>query len=83
MAQAVQVNVGDQLFEREDGRAFGAVVAVHPNDLTVAIEAHGPLSLPAAAVRAVHDGKVIVDVRRLPAEVQHSIAHAHDRENQY
>jgi hypothetical protein len=83
MAKSVQVEVGDQLFEREDGRAFGAVMEVHANELRVDIENFGPVALPAAAVRAAHDGKVIVDVSELPADIRERIAHAHDRENQY
>ena len=83
MAQSVQVQVGDQLFAREDGRPFGAVAEVHPSELQVNIENFGPYTLRAEAVRAAHDGKVIVDVSQLPSDIQDKIAHAHDRENQY
>ena len=83
MTQSVQVQVGDKLFEKEDGRPFGAVMEVHAHDLVVDIEGSGPTTLAAAAVRAVHDAKVIVDVAQLPSELRERIAHAHDRETAY
>ncbi|MDB4991752.1 MAG: hypothetical protein JWN04_6930 [Myxococcaceae bacterium] len=83
MTQNVQVQVGDKLFESEDGRAFGAVMEVHAHELLVDIEGSGPTTLAASAVRAVHDAKVIVDVPQLSRELQERIAHAHDRETLY
>lgn len=83
MVQSVRVRVGDQLFDREDGEAFGAVVEVHAHELLVNIEGHGQLLLPAASVRAVHDGKIIINTSTLSSEIQQRIAHAHDRETDY
>lgn len=83
MTVSVQVQVGNKLFAKEDGSPFGAVMEVHENGLLVDIEGAGPTALPAFAVRAVHDGKVIVDVTKLPPDVQQSIMHAHDQENRY
>ena len=82
MTQSVPVKIGDQLFDREDGAAFGAVVGVHEHELLVEIEGVGQSVLPAGAVRAVHDGKLIVDISQLPAELRKSIQHAHDRETE-
>jgi hypothetical protein len=82
MTQQVPVKIGDQLFQREDGEAFGAVVGVHAHELLVEIEGVGQAVLPAAAVRAVHDGKVVVDVNRLTADLRLSIQRAHDRETE-
>jgi hypothetical protein len=83
MTKSVQVQVGDQLFEHEDGQAFGAVLAVRPHELLVNIEGAGQVLLPAAAVAAVHDGKVVVDSSALTPELQQQIRHAHDRETEY
>ena len=83
MTKSVQVQVGDQLFETEDGESFGAVLAVHPHELLVDIEGAGQVLLPAPAVRAVHDGKVVVDTSALPPDLQERIKHAHDRETEY
>jgi hypothetical protein len=82
MSQQVPVKIGDQLFQREDGAAFGAVVGVHEHELLVEIEGVGQSVLPAGAVRAVHDGKLIVDISQLPAELRKSITHAHDSETE-
>ena len=80
MTQRVSVKIGDQLFQREDGEAFGAVVGVHEHELLVEIEGHGQAVLPGVAVRSVHDGKLIVDIAELPAALQRDIKRAHDRE---
>lgn len=83
MGKSVPVEIGDQLFEREDGSAFGAVVEVHPHSLLVDIEGYGQVVLAAAAVKSVHDGKLIIDTSALPPELQDKIAHAHDSETEY
>ena len=83
MTTKVRVTVGDQLFTREDGLPFGAVTAVRAHDLSVDIEGFGIAVLPAAAVRAVHDGKVMVDANQLPPDMQRMIEHVHDRETEY
>ena len=80
MPQRVAVKIGDQLFQREDGAAFGAVVGIHAHELLVEIEGVGQAVLPGSAIKAVHDGKLIVDISLLPAPLRTSIKHAHDRE---
>ena len=82
MTEHVAVKIGDQLFQSEDGQAFGAVVGVHAHELLVEIEGVGQAVLPGGSVRAVHDGKLIVDISLLPAALQKSIRHAHDRETE-
>ena len=82
MTQAVPVKIGDQLFDKEDGAAFGAVVGVHEHELLVEIEGVGQTVLSGAAIRAVHDGKLIVDLAQLPAPLRASIQRAHDRETE-
>jgi len=82
MPQRVAVKIGDQLFQREDGAAFGSVVGIHEHELLVEIEGVGQAVLPGVAIKAVHDGKLIVDISQLPAPLRTSIKHAHDRETQ-
>jgi hypothetical protein len=74
------VSVGDQVYTREGGEEFGSVRYVHPHELVVDIEGGGDFSIPASAVTAVHDGKVIVDKDSLSAEVLRAIARAHNQE---
>jgi hypothetical protein len=82
MTQRVAIKIGDQLFDGEEGAAFGAVVGIHEHELLVEIEGVGQSVLPGAAIRAVHDGKLIVDLGQLPAPLRASIKHAHDRETE-
>jgi hypothetical protein len=79
---SVAVKIGDQLFQREDGAAFGSVVGIHSHELLVEIEGVGQAVLPSAVITAVHDGKVIVDVSQLPGALRGSIQRAHDRETE-
>jgi hypothetical protein len=80
MTQPVSIKIGDQLFQQEDSDAFGAVVGIHAHELLVEIEGIGQAVIPAIAIKAVHDGKLIVDVAQLPPPLRTSIKHAHDRE---
>lgn len=82
MSKSVQVQIGDEVIAYKDSQRFGAVREVHTHELIIDIEGFGDVRLPAGAVQAVHDGKVVVDVRKLPDQVQHAIRHAHDLETQ-
>ena len=79
---AVAVKIGDQLFDREEGAAFGSVVGIHAHELLVEIEGVGQAVLESGVILAVHDGKVIVDITQLPAPLRASIKRAHDRETE-
>lgn len=74
------VNVGDQVFLHEGGEVFGAVRQVYAHELVVFIEGAGDFTFPAAAVVAVHDGKVLVASKELPAAARQAIAAAHKHE---
>jgi 8-hydroxy-5-deazaflavin:NADPH oxidoreductase len=74
---------GFQVFTEDGGEEFGAVREVRPAgkpELVVFVENAGEFRVPLAAVRAVHAGKVILDVRHLPTQLQSAIGHAHDAE---
>lgn len=74
---------GFQVFAQGGDEEFGAVRDVCPGgrtELLVNIENGGDHCIPLEAILDVHDEKVIVDVARLPADVQLRIAHAHDAE---
>jgi hypothetical protein len=80
MSKNVQVQIGDEVVAHKDGQRFGAVREVHPHELVIDIENFGDVRLSATAVLAVHDGKVVVDVRKLPEDIQAAVHHAHDLE---
>ncbi len=72
-----QVHVGDQVYLQEGGTMFGAVRAVHRHGLQIYVENAGDFEVNADAVKAVHDGKVVLIVDRLGAALRTAIAHAH------
>jgi hypothetical protein len=76
------IEIGFQVYADEGGETFGAVRGLVPqtNAVVIYIENAGDFEVPADAVRRVHDGKVIVDVRQLDARLRAAITHAHDRE---
>ena len=77
------IQVGFQVFSRDGGEEFGAVRDVCPSgrpELLVNIENGGDHCIPVSAIVDVHDEKVIVDPKLLPAEVRRAIPHAHDAE---
>lgn len=82
MTTRVAVAEGDQVFTGEGVAAFGAVRLVREHDLIVDVEGAGDLSIPATAVRSVHDGKIIVDVSGLEAHTRRAITEAHRKETE-
>ncbi|HUL60664.1 MAG TPA: hypothetical protein VLU43_15395 [Anaeromyxobacteraceae bacterium] len=78
-----QIEVGFQVFANDGGEEFGAVRDVRPEgraEIVVNVENAGDFHIPLEAVTAVHYGKVILDVRRVPQSVRRAFEHAHDRE---
>ena len=77
-----QVSVGDQLFLEEGGEEVGAVRSVERDHLVVYVENAGDFVLTGPAVKAVHDGKVVLEPSQLSAELLNAVraAHAHETE---
>jgi hypothetical protein len=77
-----QVSIGDQIFLEEGGEEVGAVRKVEHDHLVVYIESAGDFVVDGPAVKAVHDGKVVLD----PAHVERRLldaareAHVHESE---
>lgn len=77
------IAIGDQLYGEDGGEVFGAVRSVGHGgkpQLLVNVEGHGDFTVPMVAVRAVHDGKVILDMSQLSEDLREAIRHAHDDE---
>jgi hypothetical protein len=77
------IEEGFQVFANEGGEEFGAVRDVAPDgrpEIVIYIENSGAFTVPLSAVTGVHDGKVLVDVSKLPEGVQAAIGHAHEKE---
>jgi hypothetical protein len=77
------IEVGFQVFLLGEDEEFGAVRAMDPvhDEIVVYVENGGDFTVPIAAVRSVHDGKVVLDAAQLDPAVRRAIAHAHDRED--
>ena len=77
------VELGNPVFLEEGGDPCGAVREIHFGarpTLTVFIENAGDFAVPAGAVRAAHDGKVVLAADRLDTALRTAIARAHDAE---
>ena len=75
------IDVGYQAFAKGAEEEFGAVRQVRPQELVVYIEDAGDTTIPMSSVLEVVEGKVIVDVQRLPEATQQAIAKAHRDED--
>ena len=74
------IAVGYQAYLEEGEDPFGAVREVRGDGVTVYIENGGDFTVDPAAVRSVHDGKIVLDRGRLDGAILRAIRHAHDRE---
>jgi len=77
------IRLGDQVFTAEGTDPVGAVRELrsgsHPA-LIVYIENSGDISIPVPAIRAVHDGKVVLDLDELEEGVRRALGHVRDSE---
>lgn len=75
-----QVEVGHMVFVADGQMGVGGVREVRDDGLVVNIQNAGDFVLPLAAVRDVHDGKVVLDLQQLQPEVVEALRHVHDAE---
>jgi hypothetical protein len=75
------VHVGDQAYLVEGGEEFGAVRSIARDHVVVYVENAGDFVVDRAAIRRVHDGKVLLDPARIDPRMRDAITHAHDRED--
>ena len=77
------IRLGDQVFTAEGTDPVGAVRELrsgsHPA-LIVYIENSGDITIPVPAIRAVHDGKVVLDLDKLEEGVRRALGHVRDSE---
>ncbi|CAN5202219.1 hypothetical protein BH09MYX1_BH09MYX1_33950 [soil metagenome] len=74
------VSVGDQVYLSEGGEVLGSVRGVGRDHLVVYVENAGDFTVDAAAVAAVHDGKVVLDPAHIEPGLKAAARKAHDKE---
>jgi hypothetical protein len=72
--------IGDQVYLQEGSEEIGAVRQVRADHIRIYVENAGDFDVKVEAIRAVHDGKVILELAKLSESLQDAIAHAHDAE---
>jgi len=82
MTKSVAVEIGDQVYAGKATEAFGAVRAIHPHGLLIDIEGRGDVTIPAEAVEAVHDHKIVLNLSALSHDLRKAISHAHEQETE-
>ncbi|MET3651476.1 hypothetical protein [Dyella japonica] len=80
MAESIQE--GDMVFVADGEDGIGSVrrLLSGGHALVVYIENGGDFEIPVSAVRAVHSGKVVLDLDRLPTPVLEAIGNARKSE---
>ncbi len=76
-----EIQNDSMVFFTEGGDGVGAVREVTPEALTVYVENFGEFHVPRKAVKAVHDGKVVLDREQVGEKLLRAVAHAHDSED--
>jgi hypothetical protein len=75
-----RVQGGDQGYLEEGGSPFGAGRGVQRHGLHIYVENAGDFDVRADAIKAIHDGKVLLLESRLGPNLRTAIAHAHTAE---
>jgi hypothetical protein len=75
------IEIGFMAFLAEGKEGIGAVRGVSDDSVTIYVENGGEFIVPMAAVRSVHDGKVLLDPARLDKALLDAVGHVHDRED--
>ena len=76
-----RIEQGFMAFIAEGKEGIGAVRQVTTKAIVIYVENGGEFTVPIAAVRRVHDQKVILDPDRLDKALLKAVAHAHDKED--
>jgi hypothetical protein len=75
------IEPGFMAFLAEGKEGIGAVRSVTPQHIVVYVENGGEFKVARAAVRRVHDDKVILDPGKLEKALLAAVGHAHDSED--
>ncbi len=76
-----RIEQGYMAFLAEGKEGIAAVREIGPDYIVLYVENGGEFTIPRAAVRKVHDSKVILDVGKLDKALLRAVGHAHDSED--
>ncbi len=76
------VQVGFQVFLKEGGEEVGAVRGVSHDHVVVYVEGSGDFIIEGPAVTSVHDGKLVLNAKKLSPAMLAATKHAHDLETE-
>jgi hypothetical protein len=77
-----ELDIDYQVYFQDGGEEIGAVRSVAADHLVVYIEGAKDFVVPATAVHAAHNGKVILDQKKVNPDLLEAARHAHDRETE-
>jgi hypothetical protein len=77
-----QVDLGYQVYFKDGGEEIGAVRAIAQDHLVVFVEGAKDFVVMATAVSAAHNGKVILDPKKVNPDLLEAARHAHDAETE-
>jgi len=75
------IELGFMAFVAEGSEGIGAVRGVGSDHVVIYVENAGEFIVPMAAVRKVHDQKVMLNPRLLDKALLSAIGHVHDSED--
>ena len=76
-----RIEEGFMVFAADGAVGIGSVREVRPAELLVYIENSGDFVVPLGDVKAVHSGKVILDMQRLEPSLRAAVEHVRDAED--
>jgi hypothetical protein len=75
------IEPGFMAFIAEGKEGIGAVRGVSPDALVIYVENAGEFIVPMAAVKKVHDQKVMLNAKLLDKALLDAVGHVHDSED--
>lgn len=81
MSMREQIQEGFMVFAADGAGGIGSVREVRPGELLVYIENAGDFVVPLGDVKAVHSGKVVLDLDRIEPSLRMALGHVHDAED--
>lgn len=80
-----RIEAGYMVFTADGASGIGSVREVRPanSEVLVYIENAGDFVVPLGDIKAVHSGKVILDMERVDPSLRSAIDHVHDAEDPF